>query len=267
MRLTLFFYLIICISTVGQPKPLFKIISCSERVTVDGVEAKPGEIIFSNNDKLNIPKGGYACVITLDGYVYKFLRGISVNRVLGSIRYNVESRLRTGAVHRSVPYFEIAGYANDQHSDVFGDSILIAFKCYYKDKPPFKITFVNLFDDQIAQYELDQTWEIFSVDSLLKQEPALLFHISSEVNKSDLSPLVKKIRPMSKTQLDFDLGRLNHEPVSLLALFEINKLYYDHIFQLYKIETSKNELILDEFLTAYLARTRSKYQLEEYMTK
>lgn len=271
MRLAGFILILTSISALAQPKPLFKIISCSEGVTVDGVEAKPGEIIFSNSKKLNIPKGGYAGVITLDGYAYQLLRGISVKEVPSNVKYNVESRFRPkGAVNRSMPKsFEIAGFMSNEFSEIYGDSILIAFKSYYKIKPPFKVTFISMYEETIAEYQINRTWEVFSSDSLFKHEAAFLFGISAKDRKQSAEEysFVKQIRPSLKTKLDIDFPKLDSNPVTLLAFYEVNKLFGDHIFQLYKIEMSKEELILDEFLSAYLARTKAKYSLEEYMTK
>jgi hypothetical protein len=268
MKFLAFALFLITLQGFAQPKPLFKIVSCSEGVMVDGVGVEPNDVIYSDSKKLEIPKGGYAGVITKEGYTGLFHRRVSVKLIPESIRYNLEPRLKGyGAVHRPIRYFEIAGEGSHNHSELYGDSILIAFKCNCNDKPPFGVTFFNLFDEVKATYQIAHTWSIFSVRSLLEDEPALLFQIRSESRNSDLSLMIKKINDRTKVQMDFDSQRLTQAPVSLLALFEINKLFFDHLYQLYKIETAKPELNLDEFLAAYLARTRERYHLEEYLTK
>jgi hypothetical protein len=270
MRLTLLFCLIICISAAGQPKPLFKIISCSEGVMVDSELVNPGDIIYSNSNKINIPQTGYLGILTIEGYAHLLTKETQVAAVYERIKLIAENERRVlGSIHRSMPNtFKIIGVSVNEFNEVFGDSILIAFRCYYKDSPPFKITFFTMFDKVIDQYEIDQTWKVFSTDSLFKVETALICQISSE-GKADyeLAPPIKRARSVLEKRVRFDLERLSQDPVSLLALYEINRLSLDHIFQLYKIEASNKTLNLDEFLTAYLARIREKYDLKEYMTK
>jgi len=270
MKFFVFALLLINLQAFAQPKPLFKIISCSEGVMVDGSQIKSGDVIYSNSNKFVIPKTGYVGILTIEGYAHLLTKETEVATLNNQIKTRMEKEKRGfGAIHRSMPNpFKIAGGATNQYSEIYGDSVLIAFKSYYEDEPPFKITVFDMFDHLMFEVQIDQSWKFFSTDSLLKNETAIIFQISSNrVNRNALLFLIKKLSPSKKKVLDFDFDRLSTHPVALLAFFEINKLFYDQIFQLYKIKTSKQELNLDEFSSAYLARTRERYHLVEYMTK
>jgi hypothetical protein len=271
MRLAVFILILTSISALAQHKPLFKIISCSEGVMVDSELVKPGDIIYSNSNKINIPETGYLGILSAEGYPHLLTKKARVAAVDEQIKLIEENERRgVGSIHRPILNpFKIVGALTNEFNQVYGDSILIAFKCHYKNPPPYKIKFVNMFDEVVDEYEVNQTWKVFSIDSLFKAETALICQISSEgrTGFSELSPPIKRTRSALAKTVGFDLKRLKQDPVSLLALYEINKLPLDHVFQLYKIETSKEDLILDEFLSAYLARTRDRIHLEEYMTK
>jgi hypothetical protein len=270
MRFSLFILAVTSISAFAQPKPLFKIISCSEGVSVDGTQIIPGDIVYSNSNKLNIPEKGYLGILTIQGHTHLLTKSSKVVAVDKEIKARVERRSRgIGAIHRPIPdRFKIAGDANIRNSEIFGDSIIIAFKSHYKSLPPFKLTFLNMHDERISEYEINQTWKVFSTDTLFKREEAIMYQISSgNKTENEILPFIKKITPTRRQRLNSDFQRLNKNAVMQLAFFEINRLYYDHIFQLYKMETSKTELVLDEFLSAYLARTKAKYRLQEYITK
>lgn len=238
---------------------------------VDGELVNPGDIIYSNSNMINIPETGYLGILSAEGYPHLLTKKARVAAVDERIKLIAENERRSvGSIHRSMPKpFKIVGVLTNEFNEIFGDSILIAFKCHYKDSPPFKITFFTMFDKVIDQYEIDQTWKVFSTDSLFKVETALICQISSEGKAGyyELAPPIKRARSVIEKRVRFDLDRLSQDPVSLLALYEINRLSLDHIFQLYKIEASNKTLNLDEFLTVYLARTREKYDLAEYMTK
>ncbi|MBX2897862.1 MAG: hypothetical protein KF763_20640 [Cyclobacteriaceae bacterium] len=274
MKFFVFALLLINLQAFAQPKPLFKIISCSEGVMVDDELVNPGDIIYSNSNKIDIPQTGYLGILSVEGYPHLLTKKARVAVVDERIRVITENeRTGVGSIHRPIPNpFKLVGALTNEFNEVYGDSILIAFKCHYNDSPPFKITFVNMFDEIVDEYEVNQTWKVFSTNALFRKETALICQVSTEERTGhiELFPPIKKVRPALKKRIDFDIQRLGgpgKDPASLLALYEINRLTLDHIFQFYKTEASNERLNLDEFLAAYLARTREKYRLEEYMTK
>lgn len=253
----------------AQSNPLFKIISCSEGVTLDGVEVKPGLIVYDNSIKLEIPKNGYAGVMTIEGYAHVFAKNVKTNLINKKVRKIFERpTVRPwGAVHRSSPYpFKFAGDIRNQFSNIYGDSVFIAFKCYYNDDPPpFKITFLNMFDDILNIDTLNNNWKVFNVRNLLNSEIAILYKVNSARHGSDIM-LIKLPSKEFISKVSFDFERLVKDPATQLALYEIKGLYYDQIFFLYKLEKHES-FDLDAISAAYLSKTREKYQLSQYYNK
>lgn len=249
----------------SQGDPLFKIISCSEGTLLDGIQIKPGQLVYASSMELAIPKNGYVGVITIDGYAHSFDKDVKTSLINKRVRKIFEkSKFRSGAVLRnSSNPFEFIGDIPVQFSNIYGDSVFIAFKGNYNDDPPpFKITFLNMFDDILLIDTLNDNCKVFNVKNLLKDEKAILYKVNSANHESDLK-LIKLLNPGFISKVSFDFARLVRDPATTLALYEINSLYFDLIFHLYK--TEKLEVInLDQISTAYLARIKDKYQLSQY---
>jgi len=268
MRVIIFLILFLTSQLANaQSYPLFKIISCSEGVTLDGVEVKPGLIVYDNSIKLEIPKKGYAGVITIEGYAHKLGKSIKVKSINGAAKYsNRESKpfwLRGAII--SIDYFTVIGAPQNQFAQIMGDSVFFHFRSNYNENPPFTGIFLNMFDDVLLSDTLKGNWKIFDIGDLLKKEGAILFRIESSKNKS-IQYLIKSGDQKLEAKINFEINRVHNDLIAKLALHELNNLYYDHLFQLYKIETTKN-LNLDPISAAYLAKRREKYQLDQYNLK
>lgn len=266
MRVIIFLILFLTSPLVkAQSNLLFKIISCSEGVTLDGVEVKPGLIVYDNSIKLEIPKKGYAGVITIEGYAHKLGKSIKVKSINGAAKYsNRESKPFWGGATYRMDDFTIIGAPSNQFAQILGDSVFFLFKSNYNKNPPFIGIFSNMFDDVLLSDTIKSNWKIFGVGDLLKKEGAILFTIESNKYRSERI-LIKRSEKLN-ANLNLDLAGIQNDLIAKLAIYEISKLYYDHLFQLYKIETTKN-LNLDPISAAYLAKRREKYQLDQYNLK
>lgn len=248
----------------SQGDPLFKIISCSEGVTLDGNEVIPGQIVYSNSIKLEIPKKGFAGVMTTEGYAAILTKSFKAKLVNWSIEY-ANRETRSSAVIATVPWFTIPGQFSNQFSYISGDSVFFGFKANYKMDSPITAKFLTMFDEVVLSDTIESNWKVFNVNKLLENEAAILFELSSNTFTSEKILLVK-IKKELLMKVKFEIARIQDDLIAKLALYELNDLYHDHLFQLYKIETTKN-LNLDLISTAYLAKRREKYQLHQYNLK
>jgi hypothetical protein len=80
MRILLLLFVSIQVA-FSQSDPLFKIISCSEETLLDGIQVEPGQLVYASSAKLQIPKNGYAGIITIDGYAFKFTNSTWINLI------------------------------------------------------------------------------------------------------------------------------------------------------------------------------------------
>jgi hypothetical protein len=184
--------------------------------------------------------------------------------VLGTVELYHKPKIGslTAAVSRPVPRFKFVGNPSSEYAQICGDSIFIAFTNNYNDKPPFKFKAVNMFEDILVEDNLSNFWKTFNVKNLFGNETSILLEVSSGQNRSDRI-LVKKPSPGLLRSLQYDFERLEKDPAATIALYEINDLYFDLIFHLYKIEKLEVNN-LDPISSAYLARIKDKYQLSQY---
>jgi hypothetical protein len=176
--------------------------------------------------------------------------------------------VRKAPIHPVYAHPEIFRILGDGSSVIYENSIFFAVFDLYGIGPPYSLVFKNVHDEVVFQDTLDLNWKIYSVKSLLTKGKALLYRVTSIKSSNDFNnpqnyAFIKRderaIKKISQ-KLEF------HNIVELAALYELYNLEYDHLFQLYKVETSKN-LTLDPISIAYLAKRREKYQLDQYNLK
>jgi hypothetical protein len=250
--------------TFSQSDPLFKIISCSEGALLDGVQVKPGQLVYPVSLKLQIPKKGYVGLITKDGYAHRFEKSLNINVVNNRVNYLYEERKPNLGLYSVVDPLDFQGSPLNQYSRIFGDSILLAIIDNDNVGLPYLVKFLNMFDKVIYQDSIRQNWNLYNVRDFLKEEKALLIQIQNTKHQS-LNSLISLVGDDKlRTDLNNDLSRIPvHDIASIVALFEIHNFYYDQLFYLYKAEIVKN-LELDPISKVYLSRLREKYQFNLY---
>ena len=247
----------------SQGDPLFKIISCSEGVTLDGNEVIPGQVVYSNSMKLEIPKKGFAGVMTIEGYAAILTKSFKTKFINWSIEYSKKESWHRDVY--SIQDFKIQGDFGNQFAQISGDSVFFAFKVNYKMDSPITAKFLTMFDEVVLSDTIESNWKVFNVNKLLENEAAILFELSSNTYRSE-KILLRKINIELLSKVNLEIARIQDDLIAKLALYELNDLYHDHLFQLYKIQTAKN-LNLDPISAAYLAKQKEKYQLDQYNLK
>jgi hypothetical protein len=268
MRILLLFFVSIQFA-FSQGDPLFKIINCSEGVTLDGNEVAAGQVVYSNSLKLEIPKKGYANVMTIEGYAYGLEQNVRVSLVNETIKNN--KGVRKAPIHPVYAHPEIFRILGDGSSVIYEDSIFFAVFDLYGIGPPYSLVFKNVREEVVFQDTLDLNWKIFTVKNLFTENKTLLYRVTSIKpatdfnNPQDYAFIKRDERAIKK--ISQKLEKLEfHDIVELAAFYELYNLEYDHLFQLYKIETTKY-LNLDPISIAYLAKQKEKYQLDKYNLK
>lgn len=270
LRILFLFAIITHVQVIhGQDSPLFCIVTCSDDVLLDGNKVVPGQLVYSHSKALFIPEDGYAGVVSNEGYVYKFLKSILIKKVIKKVHQkNMPSRYY-GAVHRgNWGGLEVVGAPSNQFSSIEGDTILIAIIDNTSIGPPYSIEFTNMFGDVLLIDSISKNMELRDVRSLLDKNNKVLYSIKPRIKNSTTDPfLIKKPSPNAVTQLQFDLSRMpedwKNNGILKIAIYELNGFYYDHLFQLYKLEKSK-QVMNDAFFTNYLTTLKEKYHYDQF---
>jgi len=252
----------------SQGDPLFKIVSYSEGVLLDGIPVKPGQFVYPTSLKLEIPKRGYAVVITKEGYAGKLIRGMKIKSVNESVEYYKRERPKLTSPGGHQAPIDLVGNPNHQESDILNDSIFLAISDRTVVGSPYFITFKNLFEEVIFSDTIKTNWAIYYLPSIIKDEIGLLCYITTPIEDKnfyyfDNPKLIRRVDLKSNDKIEiYFKGVRSYNEIDLAALYEINGFIYDHLFQLYKIK--RNNLKLDYVAKAYFERRVEKYQLDNY---
>jgi len=249
----------------GQDSPLFCIVTCSEDVLLDGNNVQPGQLVYSQSTELSIPRNGYVGVITNEGRAFTYKESISVKSVVQDVRHKNMTRMVTNS------NIEIVGAPRTRDAVIEGDSILVALKGNFGVGPPYIINIFSIFDQDILTDSINENWKLMNVRGLLAEYEAVLVKAKSEnENRSSYEHVIKRIRKDQLGQLNFDLSRIpeNHpnKYVMKIAVYELNHLYYDHLFHLYKHEISP-KASNEGFFKNYLVLLREKYHFDQFNFK
>ncbi len=237
----------------SQDDPLFKIVSCSEGVTLDGNEVIPGQIVYSNSIKLEIPKKGYVGIITAGGLAAEIRMTIKVKLV----------NKKFGKYSLILLEDEVGFHGTFNNSRIYGDSLFVGIYDKTRIGAPYQVIFLNFYDDVLKRDTLRKNWEVYALDEVLNKDTSVLVNVQSifKPNERNLRGAVRRLR-FEPPRLKYDLSRAPDE-VSIAAIFELNNLYYDHIFQLYKIRKDNSNSI-DKISQAYLSQRVEHYQFDQY---
>lgn len=260
---TLLFFTSLLSIAYAQNDTLFVVASHSEGVLVDNNAAQIGQLVYSNAEQLTIPKGGYALVVLKKGHAYRFTSSTSIKRIQDRIKGLDKSRLSFGPRGCGITNFELMGAPTNQYSGIAGDSILVAIKTNHdRVKPPYKIQLTDMFGKVLFADSTVANWRTCDVKYLLAAEKFLLFNVSAKGFSAE--HLLKCISDENKKVLNSELVRVTNAGASellKLAVLELNDLYYDHMFLLYKL-TRSNYQPENEILSEYLSRLKKKYEFD-----
>lgn len=248
--------------TIAQSKPLFKIISCSEGVMLDGVEVKPGQVVYSNSKGLKISRKGYVGIITVAGDAVKLTKSESISDILFSNNDDPIKNTGTVVIHDGPSVHEI--YPDGM--DILGDSIFIGLKDRDFVGPPYLFDRHNVYGEYLLTDTLTKNWNVWSIADLIPNDKKLLYNIRGMNEKvaNDSFAGVRKAEDNKKVRkLQLDISRLDiNDWISRAAVFELEGFFYDHIFCLYKVASTNSEV--DPSSMNYFLKQKEKYNFNKF---
>lgn len=147
----------------------------------------------------------------------------------------------TGAVHRDVSANQAIKLMlpENQHSGIYNSKAIITWDGS-KVPPPYKVTFRNMFDDELTSLETSETSiEIDLTDPKYATESAILVEVASKNDSKQKSKqhLIKKLAPAEqekvKKSLSEIMGEVNENTALnkfiLAGFYEENNLFIDAI--------------------------------------
>jgi hypothetical protein len=265
MRVLIFVFLLIFVpsQSEGQDSSLFVIVSCSQGVMLDGEAVSPGQMVYRESSKLSVSKGGYAGVLTIDGYSFLFNTKISIDVSAVSkfiFKKKYDSRLG-GTVNLESPVRLI----DDTHFHspyVIGDSILLGW--WPLKEKTMQIKFESMSDELLKLDSTTKNWIVVSTTELFKKDSLVIFSVyeKDRLGRNQFQNLIKRPLGNRLKALAFDMNRLKSvsDKVFLqIILFELYDLFYDHLFQLYQLEYTSNQS-QNRIFSSYITQQKKKYQ-------
>lgn len=252
-------------STVAsQNEVLFKVITYSDGVTIDGAPVTFGMNVSGVDKKVVIPKKGYLGVITKDGEVVEVTTSATASSVIPP------RVLRANTTLHSPPSVILYSVGESGQRLLVGDSIF--FNWGTTNPLPTDtamIRFVNKYDDHLVTIKTTSKYAVIGTTKIADKEDLVIFSVSYTADgKPPVSSEVTAIRrdlPKIVSKINFDLTRLpvNDDRLFLeSALYLINKAGYDSSWRLYKILKS-NKTTADPILTAYYKLMFERYHLAD----
>lgn len=248
----------------AQDEMLFKVITYSDGVTIDGVPVSAGMDVSGPGKKVVIPSKGYMGVILKSGD----LAVMTDSRPAGSVGLT-RKITAPGAVHAGLPDVEILGVGIHEYRILIGDSIFFNWRPSYRNiSDTATIRFANIFDEEIETRTVVGNYAVLDLKGMFDKDKSLLISVECETTSNGRvhsdQLLLRKDLPDLAGRISFDLSRL---PASEDRLFLESALYfldsdtYDASWCLYKIFKSK-KTTADPILAAYYKLMFNKYQLE-----
>lgn len=219
--------------------PSAQIIAVEGEVTIDGRAVTCGQKISEEEEVLSVDKKGYVCLLTDNGYAFKLKKGrYKVKKVLDK-RTPSFARFgySTSVITLEVSSGEIEVLAPFQAAPVASDTVTLIWK-RIKSIDQYTIILKNFRDSVVM--DTATTENVIHIPFRKKyQEPGLVVQVKSDPYKSK-DFLVRKLTNNDAFQYDVLCNESLHfieREVALLALCEINGLYFDHIYHLYRLYT------------------------------
>lgn len=239
----------------------YRIITCSEGITVAGNTVTPGMIIEHSSEKINIPTGGYVGLITNEGDIGTLHSPTPLDN-LGRLMRR-EKLMSTGALHddRPVVLPLIPANSNDE---IMGDSLFAYwhFQSELREQPRV-VEIINAHGDLLLSLPYKDQWTIFGISDWRATEQSVIIQLkgskkilsgsmmSVRIGASKRDLIIKQLEPFSA-----DPDKLFYE----CAVYELNGLYYDRSMAIYRI-MSCNQVAGDSFLKSYFDRLNRETML------
>ena len=262
--LALFITLVFGTPSFSQDDVLFKIITLSFGVNVDGGAVAVGDEITGKSKMISIPKNGYLGIVTADGYLYELRSSMAVAEVNPFIKS--KQLIPTGAKNRPYPMpLDIPLGMAPPRAFLLGDSLFITWEeDQEKDRLVginYSIKFRNRDDEVLSEQEIDHNWLLANMNQLLTDNEYVLLDIQSKKTRSSGYVVVRRFKDDDQKIRD-DIGRLGEhpDPAMLCAALDLNNFSHDRNFVLYKMISQRHQT--PGLLGIYVARLAAQVDLK-----
>lgn len=249
----------ICFVSIGysQNEVLFKVITYSDGVTIDGKPAVAGMNVGGAKKLVVIPADGQLGVINKLGEPILVVKSTTAGDI--STMRNLTA---TGAVHH-IPS-EIDIYPDQHNSIVIHDSIFFHWKVWNSSTgSKTSILITDLFQDSIARVEPNGNYAFVDLKKIWGRESNLLLAVRTKFNIREAS--IRKGKPHELKKIESDLQRLPMNDDRLFlesAVYYLDQAAFEGMMCLYKIMKSNKEST-DPILKKYYDLVYNHYNLEE----
>jgi hypothetical protein len=250
-------FVAIASNSLAQSDVMFRVVSFSEGVTIDGEVPTVGANVTKDQKRIEVPTNGYLGGITSDGEVFKITGSTGVNRV----KANNKMRKVVPFTY-AYPNHIIVSSVSRGNREVVGDTLFFNWKVDDQDAEELvTIKFSDLFYNELVSVRVGNNNGLFVIGPLFSQTPNVIFELTCLVNIKGRSPkeahsgLLGLERPKEErlARIKFDLQRLPQTSDRLFyesALYLLNDYTYDSSLCLYKILKSK-QATADPILAKY----------------
>lgn len=230
------------LTACAQSETLFKIITLSYGVSIDGGAVATGDDITAASKNIFIPKDGYLGVVTADGLAYELRNSIAVADVNAFVKsrqpVNTGAKLRVQRSYLNI-YPATPGVGGDI---MYGDSLFMSWEEELeKDRQPRMEYEIEVWDrdqNELDKKLLEHNWIVLDMRPYLDNIEHVGIIITSKKTHGEAVVPVKKGKKYPQ-KLQTDLERLtdHHDLAMLCAVLELNKAVHDRNFAVYKFMT------------------------------
>lgn len=254
----------ICFATTAHSQVLFRIVTLSYGVNIDGNAVAVGDYVKKGAQQISIPKGGYLGIATVDGDLHEFTQSITAANVISVMEQN---RLApTGASHRPFPMPLQTPLGGEFKFS--GDSLFVLWDEVNPNDQVKGIEYSVKITDEYEQVLIETTvknnWLMFDVKPFFKDTDVVIISVRSKRTKSSTQFIISNrgVGRETNEKLRADLERLaNHNDLEMLAaIYELNKFYNDRNFVVYKMITRnyKPSWLFEKYINSLTSKVSMK---------
>lgn len=245
------------VSAMAQA-PLFKIISFTDGVTIDGALPTAGMNVHSDKIQITIGANSYLWVITDQGILGKVSQSIKVANVNKLLNPKRKNKL-TGSAGVAIPaHVRLLTSAAVPRAYLSGDSVFVAWQINFVPRASilYEVRTSDAFGEYLSKVTTSDTWTALKIET--KDQPKLLLltidggadhlktdvivHFPDQENQKILNQALLAIPKEARDELFYRL-----------AVFNSLAFSYDAWFTLYQI-IRRGATTEDPFLSAYAKR-------------
>lgn len=274
MRLYVIIILLVTAS-VSNAQPVFKIISVTGSVSIDGQPVKPPRNVYSSSQYLKISSiDGTVGIITDEGFPYLLEESMNVRDVSPFVN---EVFSRVVGVSRGPCCPMVLPLTGDyQHAELVADSLFVywvGFPQVPHDFPPppdvkdFKLNFQDENEELIATYKTQTNWILHNVSQIKREYRSVFLNVNTpSARPGSRTSFLVTMKSPSPESIEFmkagmsafsgDVDKLFYQ----CAFNHVNKFHYDELLAIYRILSQKKKAT-DPLLQKFFDWLTQEYDL------